>query len=141
MIDKDKIFGLFDDGTNPDGKAFIDVPSSILEEGFAKIGMFTKLVQNHFVFHTKLKAFLQKEDPNFDSDLARINAEFAVFNRAFFYIKQLDLEKKNHLSAFIDFKKKPFIEALESSIKYFEGEEQYKKCAFLLKLQKLKEKV
>jgi len=61
MIDKDKIFGLFDDETNHDGKAFIDVPSNILEEGFAKIGMFTKLVQNHFVFHAKLKAFLKRK--------------------------------------------------------------------------------
>jgi len=138
MIDKNKIFGLFDNNNKKDSKELINSPEDILEEGYAKIGMFTKLVQNHFVFHAKLKAFLQKEDPNYDSDLAKINAEFAVFNRAWFYIRQLNLDKENHLSAFIEFKKSTFISALKSSIEYFQEEE---KCAFLLKLQKLKEKV
>ena len=31
-----------------DSKELINSPEDILEEGFAKIGMFTKLVQNHF---------------------------------------------------------------------------------------------
>jgi|TARA_B100000780_G_scaffold157738_1_gene110362 hypothetical protein len=141
MIDKDKIFGLFDSENEGDGKVLINAPDSILEEGYAKIGMFTKLVQNHFVFHAKLKAFLQKEDPNYDSDNARENAEFAVYNRAFFYIRQLDLEKENHLSAFIEFKKEPFIKALKSSITYFESVEKYEKCDYLHKLEKLKNKV
>jgi len=141
MIDKNKIFGLFDNNNKKDSKELINSPEDILEEGYAKIGMFTKLVKNHFVFHAKLKAFLQKEDPNYDSDLAKINAEFAVFNRAWFYIRQLNLDKENHLSAFIEFKKSTFISALKSSIEYFQEEEEYEKCAFLLKLQKLKEKV
>ena len=141
MIDKNKMFGLFDNNNKKDSKELINSPEDILEEGYAKIGMFTKLVQNHFVFHAKLKAFLQKEDPNYDSDLAKINAEFAVFNRAWFYIRQLNLDKENHLSAFIEFKKSTFISALKSSIEYFQEEEEYEKCAFLLKLQKLKEKV
>ena len=141
MIDKDKIFGLFDNESQGDGKILINASDRILEEGYAKIGMFTKLVQNHYVFHAKLKEFLQKEDKNYDSDLARINAEFAVFNRAFFYIRQLDLDNENHLKAFIEFKKEPFIKSLQSSIRYFEGEEKYERCALLHKLERLKEKV
>ena len=50
MIDKDKIFGLFDNESQGDGKILINASDRILEEGYAKIGMFTKLVQNHYVF-------------------------------------------------------------------------------------------
>ena len=139
MIDKNKIFSLFDNNNKKDSKELINY--YLFYCCYQIIGMFTKLVQNHFVFHAKLKAFLKKEDPNYDSDLAKINAEFAVFNRAWFYIRQLDLNKENHLSAFIEFKKSTFISALKSSIEYFQEEEEYEKCAFLLKLQKLKEKV
>ena len=64
-----------------------------------------------------------------------------LFLIMYFFGRQLDLNKENHLTTFIEFKKSTFISALKSSIEYFQEEEEYEKCAFLLKLQKLKEKV
>ena len=40
MIDKNKIFGLFDNNNKKDSKELINSPEDILEEGYAKIGMF-----------------------------------------------------------------------------------------------------
>ena len=70
-------------------------------------------------------------------------SEFTVFNRAWQYIKQIDLNKEDHLSAIIQFNKDPFIPALEAAINYFEDPdvEQYERCAFLFKILDLKKQV
>ena len=57
MIDKDKLFALFGN-SNSKGDELLDAKQEILEAPFTKIGMFTKLIVNHWVFHEKLKQFL-----------------------------------------------------------------------------------
>ena len=49
MIDKDKIFGLFDNESQGDGKILINASDRILEEGYAKIGMFTNILDNFVI--------------------------------------------------------------------------------------------
>jgi hypothetical protein len=85
---------------------------------------------------------MRKENAEYDASESKSASEFVVYNRAWFYINQLDLNDRNHLEAIIDFKKKPFLDTLKASINFFQREdiEQYEKCAFLLKIEKIKEK-
>ena len=124
------------------GQSLEDVQKDLREEPYTKIGLFTKLIANHEIFHKKLELFMKKEKSGYDAQNSRSASEFVVYNRAYFYIKQLDLKDENHLEAIVDFKNKPFIDTLNASIDFFQREEieQYEKCAFLLKVKKIKEK-
>ena len=139
MINKDKIFDLFGLPLK-DERDFINVASSILDEPFNKIGMFTKLIINHIIFHQKLNKFLKKESSLvIDPDETERASAFAIFNRAWFYINKINLDDELDLEAIVKFKNNPFIDTLNEAIKYFEGEEEYEKCAKLLKIKKIKE--
>jgi hypothetical protein len=141
MIDKDKMFQLFEQPeSNNDGRELISMNQSILEEPFTKIGMFTKLIVNHNVFHQKLEKFLRAEKPGYDVADARSASEFTVFNRAWHYISSIDLEDRNHLEAIMDFKTRPFVQSLNEAIEYFQRDniEQYERCAKLLKIKTFK---
>ena len=140
MINKDKIFDLFGSPIK-DEKDFINMASSMLDEPFNKIGMFTKLIINHIIFHQKLSKFLKHESSiTIDPEETERASAFAIFNRAWFYINKIDLENKLDLEAVIKFKNNPFIDTLNEAIKYFEENEEYEKCAKLLKIKKIKEK-
>lgn len=138
MIKKEKLFAIMEDR----GQSLEDVQKDLREEPYTKIGMFTKLIANHEIFHQKLELFMKKEKSGYGAQNSRSASEFVVYNRAYFYIKQLDLKDGNHLEAIVDFKNKPFINTLNASIDFFQREdiEQYEKCAFLLKVKKIKEK-
>ena len=138
MIDKDKIFDLFSSDMNAEK----DLPiNNLMEDPLSKIGMFTKLIQNHEVFHKKLSQFLSKESPNYDIEQTKEASTFTVYNRAWFYIDQIDLSNKNHLIAVLDFKREPFSTTLGKALQYFEDTEQYERCAKLLILKKLKRNI
>ena len=137
MIDKDKLFQLFidgkeitDDKTKEDIREFMNGP-------FAKIGMFVKLIQNHQVFHKKLEKFLKKEQPNYNVESTKEASEFTVFNRAWTYIKNVNIDDKDHINAIINFDPKTLLKVLNSSIKFFESYEEYEKCAHLFKIQEI----
>ena len=95
--------------------------------------MFVKLIQNHYVFHKKLEKFLKAENPSYDVDDARKASEYTVFNRAFFYIKNIT---PKHSKVIKSFNKKQLNSALQATMDYFESTEEYEKCAHLLKIQK-----
>ena len=137
MIDKDKVFDLFSKEMENDNLSIDD----LMKDPLSKIGMFVKLIQNHEIFHKKLNQFLSKENPNYDIEQTKNASMFTVYNRAWFYINQIDLTDKNHLDAVLDFKKEPFISILEKVLQYFEDIEEYEKCAKLLTLKKLKRNI
>ena len=92
MIDKDKMFQLFEQPEDKgNGKELITMTDSVLDEPFTKLGMFTKLIINHNVFHMKLEKFLKSEKPDYDVNEARRASEFTVFNRAWHYISKIDM--------------------------------------------------
>ena len=137
MIDKDKVFNLFSNEMGNDSLSIDD----LMKDPLSKIGMFVKLIQNHEIFHKKLNQFLSKENPNYDIEQTKNASMFTVYNRAWFYINQINLTDKNHLDAVLDFKKEPFLSILEKVLKYFENIEEYEKCAKLLTLKKLKRNI
>jgi hypothetical protein len=138
MVNKNKIFDLFDH--HPKVKEEIEQNATLLKEDpFTKIGMFTKLIVNHSIFHQKLDKFLKKEHPSYDVETTKNASMFTVYNRAWHYISQIDLNNKYHLNALLDFKMEPFITTLDQALQYFESTEEYERCAQLLKIKKLKE--
>ena len=136
MIDKDKIFKLFVDGKEISGDKTEDEIKDFMNGPYAKIGMFVKLIQNHEVFHKKLEKFLKKEQPNYNVESTKEASEFTVYNRAWSYIKNIDINSKEDLNAIINFEHKALLKVLSSSITFFEVYEEYEKCAHLHKIQK-----
>lgn len=140
-MDPNNIFNLFDDENTPN----VAPPTKKLENKLkefkdsptVKIGMFTKLILNHHVFHSKLEDFLKKEEPNYDVKSSKESSEFVVYNRAWFYLNQVNLTQKEDIFAILDFNPKLLNKALESALLYFEGNEEYLKCAHIFKIQKI----
>ena len=137
MIDKDKIFQLFvegkeieDDKTKQEIKDFMNGP-------YAKIGMFVKLIQNHEIFHKKLEKFLKQEQPDYNVESTKEASEFTVYNRAWSYIKQINLDQKDDINAIINFNPKIFLKALNGAIQFFESYEEYEKCAHIYKIKEI----
>ncbi len=139
MIDKNKIFNLF--GNEENAKQVTNVPDGILDVPFTKLGMFTKLIINHQVFHQKLEKFLKAESPNYNVEDTKSASEYTVFNRAYYYISKIDLKDSNHLEAIMDFKTKELISSLTQAVQYFEKEEEYEKCAFLMEIKTFKKDI
>jgi len=137
MIDKDKIFKLFVDGKEIDGDKTKEEIKDFMNEPYAKIGMFVKLIQNHEVFHKKLEKFLKQEQPDYNVESTKEASEFTVYNRAWSYIKQIDIDNSDHLNAIINFDPKVFYKTLEGAVNFFESYEEYEKCAHLHKIKEL----
>ena len=95
MIDKDKLFQLFGSPEQKgDAQVLMNLERDFLEKPFAKIGMFTKLIVNNWVFHQKLQQFLSKEQPSYDIEDTKRASDFTVFNRAWHYIRQIDIDER-----------------------------------------------
>ena len=92
MINKDKIFNLF--STTPEVKKEEKRISieEFIESPYAKIGMFTKLILNHFVFQEKLKKFLKTEEPAYNVENTEVAANYTVFNKAWGYIREINID-------------------------------------------------
>ena len=138
MINKDRIFNLF--STTPEVKEKEEKRISIeefIESPYAKIGMFTKLILNHYVFQEKLKKFLKTEEPAYSIENTKEAANYTVFNKAWEYIREIDIENKDHINALIGFNPIVFNKALTSAIDYFQESEEYEKCAHIFKIQEI----
>ena len=137
MINKDKIFKLFLDGKEINDPKTEEKLKDFMNGPFAQIGMFVKLIQNHHIFHKKLEKFLKKEQPNYNVESTKEASEFTVYNRGWTYIKNIDIDDKDHINAIINFDPNTLLKVLNSSIRFFENYEEYEKCAHLLKIQKI----
>ena len=141
MIDKDKIFKLFVDGKEMSVDKTEDEIKEFMDGPIAKIGMFVKLIQNHKIFHQKLEKFLKQEQPNYNIESTKEASEFTIYNRAWDYIKQIDIKNNGDTDAIINFDPKTFYSILNDAIKYFEALEEYKKCAHLFGIQNIVKKI
>jgi|TARA_B100000768_G_scaffold53104_1_gene51584 hypothetical protein len=143
MIDKNKLFDLFNNSGEDKSKdakeVFLSDPS-FLDDPYTKIGMFTKLISNHHIFHQKLAKFLKKEGSQVNVEDTKRASEFTVYNRAWHYLKQINLQDQSHLEALMEFKKEPLLSSIEDAIVYFQGPdvEEYEKCAKLLEIKTFK---
>lgn len=134
MSNINRIFGLFDDGKNdtPPQEIYID----FMNTPQGKIGMFVKLIHNNIVFNHKLKQFFKQVDKEFDEQATKKSSEFTVFSRAWYYIKDIDVDQEEHLYALLKQDTIYLLSALELAVRHFENREEYEKCAHIHKIEK-----
>jgi hypothetical protein len=141
MIDKDKIFKLFVDGKDINGDKTTEEIQEFMNGPYAKIGMFVKLIQNHEVFHKKLEKFLKQEQPDYNVESTKEASEYTVYHRAWSYIKNIDIDNSDHINAIVNFDPKIFYKTLDGAVNFFEGYEEYEKCARLYKIKEIVKKI
>jgi hypothetical protein len=129
MIPKDNIFSLFQ---NEDT---IEVYENFMDNPYIKIGMFNKIIKNNTLFNIKFKKFLDSTDLNYDKDYIDSSSRFITFNRAFFYIKDIDIENLQHIDALKCYDFEDLMLNVNTSISFFEEKEEYEKCSHLLKIK------
>lgn len=137
-MNKENIFNLFEEeAVENQHNISNSTVEDLMERAYLKIGMFTKLIINHFTFHKKLKDFFDKEGAKYNADEVREASEIVVYNRAWAYIRKVDVTKESHIKAIKQFEPITFNKALQNSIWFFEDREEYEKCAHLFKIQEV----
>ncbi len=139
MANIENIFSLFtnDDSFNENNVMHGDIKSSPVYY----VGMYKKLILNHINFNKKVLNFFQKANEEFNIEDIKEAGEFVVYNRAYTYIKKIDLDIESHTSAIMYYTDEYLDTSLELGINFFQQHEEYEKCAFLLKILKKSKKL
>ena len=130
------IFALF--GFNEDGKEnkkVIKELEAFKETPHFKVGMFIKMVSQGIGFKNQLLKFFSNMQPKIDTSDLDGAGDFMMYNRAWYWISECDVKKKNWKLALQDNASEDFIGYLEIILRYFESLEEFEKCAFLKKIQ------
>jgi hypothetical protein len=138
----DNIFSLFgfpdkDDEERKKLEAELDI---FKETPHFKLGMFHKLIMNGSLFSKQVVKFFAKADPGLDIKGIDQAGEYMMYTRAWFWIEQVKLRKKEWKEALKQYSSEEFIVSIKLSINYFESTEEYEKCAHLKKIQDFVEK-
>ena len=134
-MDINKIFGVFDSNKENDD---FPMPKFIkdMEENHPRyyLGMFSKLINNHLNYQQSLIQMFQVADPKLNIKEIKAAGEGLLYYRAWDYISQFNPEDKYCQGILQKEGTSKLKNALNLSIKYFETQEEYEKCAFLKKL-------
>ena len=95
--------------------------------------MFIKLVLNYTNYNTQLINFFGKADPELDIKEITQTGEAMLYERALQHLEKIDVQDKYHIKILFEEANGKLKESLNKSLKYFEGEEEYEKCAVLKK--------
>ena len=138
MIDVNNLFNLFPYGEDEEGEMESCIDITITPKYW--LGMHKKLVLNHLNFKKKAVRFFKISNLELDIEEVKKAGEFVAYNRAWFYISKINIEDENHIDDIVSYGDVNLETSLELSIKYFQSQEEYEKCAHLLKiLQKSRE--
>ena len=134
MLNLDHIFHLFSSNDDLQGiandKAFIDFKNTPTYW----VGMYKKLILNHINFNKKIIKFFQKSNKELDLGDVKEAGEYVTYNRAWSYIKKIDMEKKEHVKGIKVYADEYLDTALKLGISFFIETEQYERCAHLQKI-------
>jgi len=136
MIDMTNIFGLFLPGEELDGENTSETLNELREKPIFHVGMYKKLVTNHMNFNTKVLNFFKNSNQEFDINDIKEAGEYVVFNRAWSYISNVDIKDKGYIDAIKHYSDSKFHVSLDMGIEFFQKDELYERCAFLLKIKK-----
>ena len=131
------IFSLFgvpedDDKFNKEVNDSLDV---FKETPYFKVGMFCKMIKNGSNFTKQLLGFFKTSNDPIDMSGVDEIGEIMMYNRAFSWIQECNLEDDKWKLAFHDHKEKNVLECIIKSIKFYEKREEFENCAFLKKIQ------
>ena len=136
------LFGFPEDKGNAEGlqekeiKDFKDFKKSAV----FKVGMFKKLIRHGILFKTQVVKFLSSSDANLDINGIDDAGDYMMYTRAYLWIKDFKFRSKEWKEALFNYSDDELISLIKLSIKYFEENEEYEKCAHLKKIQDLVDK-
>jgi len=138
----DNIFALFGfPDKDDDDRKKLEADLEIFKETpHFKLGMFHKLIMNGSLFSKQVIKFFAKADPGLDVKGIDQAGEYMMYTRAWFWIEQAKLRNKEWKEALKQYASEEFVISIKLSINYFEGTEEYEKCAHLKKIQDFVEK-
>lgn len=140
-MDINRIFNLF----NPGGE---DYKSTLLEslEGNLKfdefketpqykIGMFEKMILNHNNISTTVTNLFKKSEEEFNLPEVEEAGEYIAYFRAWDFIQECDLSMDCWKESLLLRDSEYLTTSVKLAIHYFEGYEEYEKCALLKSIQ------
>jgi len=136
MIDMTNIFGLFVPGEELDGTKTATNLDELKTKPIFHVGMYKKLIINHLNFNTKVLNFFKQSNQEFDMNDIKEAGEYVVYNRAWSYIANVDVKNKGYIDALKHYSDDEFYATLDMGIEFFQQDELYERCAFLLKIKK-----
>ena len=136
MIDMTNIFGLFIPGEELDGTKTATNLDELKTKPIFHVGMYKKLILNHLNFNTKVLNFFKQSNQEFDVNDIKEAGEYVVFNRAWSYISNVNIKNKGYIDALKHYSDEQFYATLDMGIEFFQKDELYERCAFLLKIKK-----
>jgi hypothetical protein len=128
-MDIDKIFNTFKPEKEPIGDDFVLI--DFKDHPYYWVGMFKKIMLNHDVFGKKFISLFEDESNKIDIEKA---GQHFVYELAWGYITKLNIEIPLHLNSLLQFKDSTLIKNLNKILLYFQDNEEYEKCGFILKL-------
>jgi len=134
MINLDNIFNLFGPDDNFDG---VDNGTTYMDFKNTPtywVGMYKKLILNHINFNKKIVKFFQKSDKTLDLNDVKEAGEFVTYNRAWSYIKKIDMSNKDHMKGIKVYADEYLDTSLKLGISFFIETEEYERCAHLQKI-------
>ena len=100
-----------------------------------KIGMFEKMILNHNNVREQVVSLFKKSNEEFNVREIEEAGEFMAYNRAWNWISECNLDDDCWKESLILRNSDYLITALKLSVHYFEGYEEYEKCAFLKNIE------
>ena len=100
------------------------------------VGMDKKLILNHISFNKKILKFFKKTDKDLNLNEIKEAGEYVTYNKAWLYIKRINLSKKEHIKGIETYADEHLDTALKLGISFFIETEQYERCAHLKKILK-----
>ena len=132
IMDFEKIFDSFGSINGPEKDSDdVSLLVDFSDHPLYWIGGFTKLISNQLFFEKYTVISFNKIAPEIDIEKLEETSKFLIYSRAWDYIKKIKLDNPLHIDCIKTKANKPFLDALEASIKFFEELEEYEKCALL----------
>ncbi len=140
-MDINRIFNLFNSGggdfESPKNEEF---EGEIEFEEFKttpmyKIGMFEKMILNHNNISTTVSNLFKKSNEEFDLLEVEEAGEYIAYFRAWDYINECDLKDECWREGLLFRDSEYITTSVKLAIHYFEGYEEYEKCALLKDIQ------
>jgi hypothetical protein len=134
MVNLDNIFSLFGSNDDLDGGDNTTTLIDFKNTPVYWVGMYKKLILNHMNFNKKIIKFFKKSNEELDIEDIKEAGEFVTYNRAWSYIKKIDINNKEHTKAINTYSDEYLDTSLKLGINFFIETEEYEKCAHLQKI-------
>jgi len=133
-MDLNKIFSMF--SNNPEEELRENLVTYKNSPKF-KLEMFTKLILNGVHFKDRMIEFFSNSNVGLERRELSDVGDFMMFTRAWFWIQQFKLDDPEWVEDLNNHSTVEFEKALKICIQYFEDEEEFEKCSFLVNVRSL----